>query len=224
MIKTTKPHGGLADKIYKEEAFDCLKTLIQESKIKDGAEPFYIKKSAKKKRRKEIEKELRERFSEDDFKRLKTKKQRRSFCQANRLSSSEANVVHLISKSFSKRGQRHQKRNQRKVKKHSHYDTYINSKEWERRRNLYWQSHVKRCAVCDTASHIHLHHMSYEKFKNEPDEHLIPLCENHHAQYHRENGTQRNMIRKTLRFVEIRKGSLEHSPKGFIPIKVDLRA
>lgn len=81
------------------------------------------------------------------------------------------------------------------------YDDYIKSDQWEKRKNSYYQAHSRRCAACGTAKHIHLHHMHYSKLGNEPDEHLIPLCNVHHEAYHLQYGTQRDMIRTTREFI-----------------------
>lgn len=95
--------------------------------------------------------------------------------------------------------QRKSPKNKRKRK--SKYDTYINSPLWTERKNKYYQIHRRQCAACGSFNHIHLHHMVYEKYGEEPDEHLIPLCDNHHKDYHSKNGTQRHMIERTMAYV-----------------------
>jgi hypothetical protein len=82
------------------------------------------------------------------------------------------------------------------------YENYINSPQWESVKNRYYQTHPRRCAACNTASRIHLHHMYYGNFGCEQDNDLIPLCNTHHDQYHRENGTQRNMLQRTMTFID----------------------
>lgn len=93
----------------------------------------------------------------------------------------------------------------RRVKRRTTYTTFINSVEWAEIRNRFWRTHPRRCAICNTAKHIHLHHMVYTKFGSEKDEDLIALCESHHEDYHAKNGTQRNMKIRTMQFVETKK-------------------
>lgn len=84
------------------------------------------------------------------------------------------------------------------------YAVYIQSEHWFKRRNRYWQEHPRRCAVCNTAQRLHLHHMLYNSslYGREPDEHLIGLCEAHHDMYHAEYGTRSNMVSTTMQFVK----------------------
>lgn len=97
------------------------------------------------------------------------------------------------------------KAKKKKVRGRTSYENFINSPEWAAIRNRYWRGHPKKCAVCDTASYIHLHHMVYGEFGQEKDEDLIPLCKNHHEEYHAQNGTQRDMRNRTMEFVGARK-------------------
>jgi len=99
------------------------------------------------------------------------------------------------------------KRQIRKVKKHKVstrqiYDNFINSSEWAAIKNRYWRTHSRTCAVCSTSKYIHLHHMVYGQFGQEKDDDLIPLCREHHDEYHAQNGTQRNMKRRTMEFIQ----------------------
>ena len=81
------------------------------------------------------------------------------------------------------------------------YGAYIKSKHWQARKNLYWQTHPRRCAVCDSASHIQLHHIVYGHYGREPDEHLVALCAEHHAAFHRRYGVKCSMIKRTNKFI-----------------------
>lgn len=82
------------------------------------------------------------------------------------------------------------------------YKTYINSREWENRKNAYYQKYEKRCAACLSYEHVALHHKKYGNLGKEEDNHLVPLCARCHKEYHDQNGTQKNMIRKTDLFIE----------------------
>ncbi len=99
------------------------------------------------------------------------------------------------------------KRERRKVKKQKvstrqAYENFINSSEWTAIKNRYWSTHQRACAVCSTSKYIHLHHMFYGRFGQEKDEDLIPLCREHHDEYHAKNGTQRNMKRRTMEYIQ----------------------
>lgn len=97
------------------------------------------------------------------------------------------------------------KKNRKEKRRRASYETYINSNQWHDRKNQYYQRYGRRCAACDTAHHIHLHHVFYGNFGHEPDEDLIPLCETHHNDYHAQNGVQRNMKVKTMAYVTLKR-------------------
>lgn len=111
-----------------------------------------------------------------------------------------------------KKPKKKKKRNldKRKNRKQWRYADYIVSKAWERRRNLYWKTHKKRCAICYSAKFIHLHHTSYRKLGNEKDEHLIPLCAEHHRQFHEKYKSTRDMVEITRQFIENAKHQRSH--------------
>lgn len=98
--------------------------------------------------------------------------------------------------------QKHQKRKREQSGYRLTYANYINSDKWREIKNRYYQKFPRKCAACLSSKKIHLHHMVYGNFGDEKDEDLIPLCEPHHADYHRANGTQRNMKRTTMAFIE----------------------
>ncbi len=107
---------------------------------------------------------------------------------------------HVLSRRQSR--QKHQKRKREQSGYRLTYTNYINSDKWREIKNRYYQKFPRKCAACLSSKKIHLHHMVYGNFGDEKDEDLIPLCEPHHADYHRANGTQRNMKRTTLAFIE----------------------
>lgn len=65
------------------------------------------------------------------------------------------------------------------------WERYIASPVWHRRRQRYYETHERRCAVCGTAERVELHHLAYDRIGgNEPDADLMPLCQRHHANVH----------------------------------------
>lgn len=209
IIKSNGASQKLKNTLYEEEAFDFIKKNII------GATP-YVPPTTKKERG-GLEDFIREKYSTTDLFILKDKHLRKkerpklTELQYQALCRMAGNINLKVSKKKATRQQRlsiarlekrQRQLEKKKNRKHWKYDEYINSKAWRTRRNLYWRTHTKLCAVCNTAKHIHLHHMHYGKFGNEPDEHLVPLCEIHHDQYHKENGVKRDMIRLTTAFIE----------------------
>lgn len=91
-----------------------------------------------------------------------------------------------------------------KDKKHTNkYKIYINSIHWENRKNSYWQNHKRECAKCQSIKIVQLHHCFYRNghYGKEPDEDLIPLCQNHHKEFHEKYGVKKNMKRETQEFI-----------------------
>ena len=81
------------------------------------------------------------------------------------------------------------------------YAEYIGSRQWARRKVLYFSRHQKRCAACGTELAIELHHRTYERMKRELDADLVPLCVEHHVlvhQYHRLHGGPLNEATDTV--------------------------
>lgn len=87
------------------------------------------------------------------------------------------------------------------------YGEYMNSKKWRTRRNLYWRNHKRVCVACASTSFMEVHHMVYEKkqFGNEPDYHLIGLCQSCHQEFHDKNGSAHNMVQATREFIKWKK-------------------
>ena len=107
----------------------------------------------------------------------------------------------MESKSFKSKKKKEKKKNRkRKPKK---YDTYINGVVWEKRKNAYYKLHGRTCAVCGSVKFIHPHHKYYGEYGEEKDEHLVPLCQDHHKQFHDELGkTKKDMVKETDSFIE----------------------
>lgn len=109
---------------------------------------------------------------------------------------------------FNKRIKRKKRGHKSRVPKQ--YKIYIESIHWIRRKNLYYQSNPRICAVCGSTNHIQLHHMIYANYGSEKDEHLIPLCHAHHEQFHSELGGSRgNMLKATNEFIQRKQEEIE---------------
>ena len=68
------------------------------------------------------------------------------------------------------------------------YKDYINSPEWRRKREQYWQSKLSsNCYCCDTPRHkgMHLHHRTYKNLGNERLMDLVPVCQACHSEIHK---------------------------------------
>lgn len=61
---------------------------------------------------------------------------------------------------------------------------YIGSERWRERRAAYFMGHAEVCHRCGAEHGVELHHSSYERLGNEPDEHLHPLCACCHEAFH----------------------------------------
>jgi len=85
----------------------------------------------------------------------------------------------------------------------SRYRDYIKSKEWEQRKNKYYQGHKRQCDRCGSLKHIHLHHAVYApaEYGREKDKFLFPLCRVCHMLFHSKNKTKNNMTKETLSFI-----------------------
>lgn len=85
------------------------------------------------------------------------------------------------------------------------YYDYITSAYWKARKLRYYHFNEKKCAVCETTTDIQLHHLCYDpkKYGAEPDSDLVPLCTNHHQQFHQvHGGVPPKMKEKTRDFIQ----------------------
>lgn len=71
------------------------------------------------------------------------------------------------------------------------YDHYIHSPRWERKKNERARATGYACEQCDdwigprrAKSDLHLHHLTYERLGDEPDEDLVLLCRDCHRRAH----------------------------------------
>ena len=61
---------------------------------------------------------------------------------------------------------------------------YINSAEWHKKRALVLSRDNNQCQHCGSTEFLHVHHLSYKNFKDEPLEDLVTLCKYCHARVH----------------------------------------
>lgn len=76
-----------------------------------------------------------------------------------------------------------------KIEKHvSHidYKTYLQSREWAIKRLEIFKKRGRNCEACGSRKSLTLHHLSYTKLGQEPDDHLVILCWTCHQQRHPE--------------------------------------
>lgn len=82
------------------------------------------------------------------------------------------------------------------------YHEYIISESWRKRCRTFYKRYGRVCAACGSYDRIVVHHMSYVHMGNELDSELAPLCWDCHGEYHRRNGTQTDMIKRSVAFIE----------------------
>lgn len=97
----------------------------------------------------------------------------------------------------------------RKPKK---YYVYIKSKFWKERKNKYYQTYGKKCHICRSSRYIELHHLEYRSdlFGKELDEMLVPLCLEHHKEFHTLYGTKQKMYNEFNEYSEIKYEEFRH--------------
>jgi|ERR1035437_1861282 hypothetical protein len=139
--------------------------------------------------------------SQEDFKHSKVKKQkytkhtRKGYFENLNKQKSTIKFKRLINRIKKRRKLRNYKRCPKK------YNVYINSSWWTKRKNKFYQSHPRICSACGSYKYITLHHMIYGKLGEELDEHLTPLCNPCHQEYHTLYGTKKNMLLTTKEFI-----------------------
>lgn len=122
-------------------------------------------------------------------------------------------VADMSLKGTKKLTKRKKKARKQRIKKDSKlltYEQYMMSGLWDERKNAYWQKYGRYCSICNTSSHVTLHHMVYDKklYGKEPDEHVVPLCNYHHNMYHMYHKTKKDMRVETERFIYNQKNKL----------------
>ena len=56
------------------------------------------------------------------------------------------------------------------------YPEYLQSPEWQRKREDCFASYGKMCAVCGSTQKLEVHHLTYDNIGDEKPYELIPLC------------------------------------------------
>lgn len=66
------------------------------------------------------------------------------------------------------------------------YDTYINSPEWEARKQAFRRDHPEKnqCLLCGDKYNLNIHHVTYANLCNERDNDLECLCKDCHTKLH----------------------------------------
>jgi len=91
------------------------------------------------------------------------------------------------------------------------YKEYINSEEWERKREEVFEIYGEICFFCGGYIQIQIHHIHYKNLKNEKKGDLIPLCGLCHNQLHKDP----QFLKEFLGRVKNKKIEI----KEFIPLK-----
>jgi hypothetical protein len=90
------------------------------------------------------------------------------------------------------------------------YFKYLKSPLWAKRKEIFYKIHPRKCEACGTNINIHLHHMVYGQFGNEPDKHLVSLCEKCHSDFHQIYLVHRDMLAETKQFIETRQNTIRN--------------
>lgn len=92
------------------------------------------------------------------------------------------------------------------------YAEYIESWVWTDRRNRFYRTHPHKCVICGSSKELNLHHMVYTAFDGtEPDTNLVPLCGEHHKNFHKTLKVKGNMKKETLEFIDDQRQLIEFS-------------
>jgi len=68
------------------------------------------------------------------------------------------------------------------------YLEYLNSPQWQERRLLMLERFGRRCQVCNSQSHLNIHHRTYERLGAERLDDLTVLCKDCHDLFHQTRG------------------------------------
>lgn len=70
----------------------------------------------------------------------------------------------------------------------SHYDNYMKSEEWDKKRDAAYKRAGYTCEECyKTGVKLNAHHKTYSNFGHEKEEDIIVLCDDCHAKKHLDN-------------------------------------
>ena len=64
------------------------------------------------------------------------------------------------------------------------YIDYIKSPKWEAKKQELFKEKGKKCELCGSTKHIHVHHLTYERLYDELIIDLQPLCRTCHEKEH----------------------------------------
>ena len=92
------------------------------------------------------------------------------------------------------------------------YINYIKSEKWAKKKQELFQEKGKKCELCGSTKHIHVHHLTYERLYNELIIDLQPLCRSCHEKEHGRKFTfgakskqERNKNRRKKRAIDKKK-------------------
>jgi hypothetical protein len=89
----------------------------------------------------------------------------------------------------------------------NYYD-YIKSDHWKVRKELFFETHARECAVCGSP-YVDLHHVFYDDYGKEQDMDLVPLCRRDHEALHMMVvKTKKDMRADSWRFIRIERQRL----------------
>lgn len=95
------------------------------------------------------------------------------------------------------------------------YRDYITSDKWKKRKQDYFETHIRKCRACNSSKRIHLHHKTYRRLGDERDADLIPLCHICHSSLHRsQKKSGQNLWIATEEF--IRRKKKKRSPRKVV--------
>lgn len=66
------------------------------------------------------------------------------------------------------------------------YNKYINSPEWQLKRQEAFKAYGRQCMVCISPNDLHIHHRNYDRFTDEAISDLLVLCMTCHALLHKQ--------------------------------------
>lgn len=70
------------------------------------------------------------------------------------------------------------------VKNSSEYQAYLNSNEWQEKRQRIFNRDNFRCVKCGCSKNLQVHHITYENLGEEKDADLVTLCDKCHNSIH----------------------------------------
>jgi len=72
----------------------------------------------------------------------------------------------------------------KKSYKEAYTKDYLNSNHWRQMKVDCSNDRPKACAICETRSNLHLHHLAYHSWHDVTQDDLIWLCDKHHTMAH----------------------------------------